>query len=89
MTVLRLIAAASALVLGLAFVPGSAAASQQCRHSAGEYAQAIRHFETEAAKARALADRNPLYESDVAYYASVLRDARACQRSLPVATASR
>jgi len=89
MTVFRIIAAAVALTLGLAFIPGAAAATQ-CRHSAGEYAQVIRHFESEAAKARALADRNPLYESDVAYYASALADARACHRLLsPVTTASR
>ena len=91
MTILRIIAAAFALTVGMAFVSGSAAASQlQCRHSAAEYAQVIRHFESEAAKARALAERNPLYESDVAYYASVLVDARTCQRNLdPVSTASR
>jgi hypothetical protein len=91
MTILRILAAALALTIGLAFVAGSAAASElQCRHSASEYAQAIRHSESEASKARALAAQNPLYESDVAYYASVLADARACQRNLgPVTTASR
>ena len=91
MTILRIIAAASALTMGMAFASGSGAAAQlQCKHSASEYAQVIRHFESEAAKARALADRNPLYESDVAYYASVLADARACHRNVgPVATASR
>lgn len=91
MTILRILAAAFALTIGLAFVAGSAAASQlQCRHSAAEYAQAIRHFESEATKARVLAAQNPLYESDVAYYASVLADARACERNLtPVTTAAR
>jgi hypothetical protein len=91
MTILRIIAAASALTVGMAFASGSAAASQlQCKHNAAEYAQVIRHFESEAAKARSLADHNPLYESDVAYYASALADARSCYRSVgPVATASR
>ena len=90
MTIFRIIAAAFALTMGMAFVSGAAAAQLQCKHSASEYAQVIRHFESEAAKARALADRNPLYESDVAYYASVLVDARACHRNVgPVATASR
>ena len=90
MTVFRIIAAAFALTIGMAFASGAAAAQLQCKHSASEYAQVIRHFESEAAKARALADRNPLYESDVAYYASVLADARTCHRSLgPVASASR
>jgi hypothetical protein len=88
MTALRIAAAAVALMAGMAFASGTAAA--QCKHSAAEYAQVIRHFESEAAKARALADRNPLYESDVAYYTSVLADARSCYRSVgPVATASR
>jgi hypothetical protein len=89
MTALRITAAAFALMAGLAFASGTAAAAQ-CKHSAAEYAQVIRHFESEAARARVLADRNPLYESDVAYYASVLADARSCYRTVgPVATASR
>ncbi|MPZ39755.1 MAG: hypothetical protein GEU95_17180 [Rhizobiales bacterium] len=91
MTILRIVAAAFALTMGLAFASGSAAASGlQCKHNTAEYAQVIRHFESETVKARALADRNPLYESDVAYYASVLADARSCYRTVgPVATASR
>jgi hypothetical protein len=89
MTILRIMAAASALAMGMA-VASSAAAAPQCKHSASEYAQVIRHFESEAAKARVLADRNPLYESDVGYYTSALAAARACHRSVgPVATASR
>lgn len=87
MTISRIIAAAFALTVGMAFASGAAA---QCKHSASEYAQVIRHFEGEAAKARVLADRNPLYESDVAYYTSALAAARACHRNVgPVATASR
>lgn len=91
MTAFRIVAAAFALTMGMALVSGSAAASSlQCKHNASEYAQVIRHFESEAAKARTLAERNPLYESDVAYYASVLANARACYRTVgPVATASR
>ena len=90
MTILRIMAAASALAMGMAFASSAAAAQLQCKHSASEYAQVIRHFESEAAKARALADRNPLYESDVAYYASVLATARSCHRNVgPAVTASR
>jgi len=91
LTILRILAAVFALTIGLAFVAGSAAAfTLHCGHTAPEYAQAIRHFEGQAAKARALAAQNPLYESDVAYYASVLPDVRACQRNLaPVTTAAR
>ena len=88
MTVIRIMAAAFALSMGMAFASGAAAA--QCKNSASEYAQVIRHFESEAAKARALADRNPLYEADVGYYTSALAAARACHRTVgPVATASR
>jgi hypothetical protein len=91
MTAFRIVAATFALTMGMALVSGSAAAnSLQCKHNAAEYAQVIRHFESEAAKARTLAERNPLYESDVAYYASVLADARSCYRTVgPVTTASR
>jgi hypothetical protein len=90
MTTIRIAAAAFALLLGLVVVPGQAAAQYQCKHTAAEYAQAIRHFEAEAAEARALAARNPLYESDLAYLASVIADAKACVRMMvPVATASR
>lgn len=91
MTILRIVAAAFAITIGLAFASvGAAAASSACTHSAADYARAIRHFETEAARAQALAERNPLYESDVAYYASALANARSCYRDLgPVATASR
>ena len=90
MTILRIMAAAFALTMGMAFASGAVAAKLQCKHSASEYAQVIKLFEGEAAKARVLADRNPLYESDVAYYASALADARICHRTVgPVATASR
>ena len=84
------IAIAAALVL-FAFVPVSAAARDTtCTHTLAQYTEALRMLEAEAAKARGLADRNPLYESDVAYYDSVLRDARACVKMLgPVVSASR
>jgi hypothetical protein len=90
MTIIRIMAAVSALAMGMAFASSAAAAQLQCKHSTSEYAQVIRHFESEAARARALADRNPLYEADVGYYTSALAAARACHRSVgPVATASR
>jgi hypothetical protein len=77
--------------MGVALISGSASAtSLHCRHAAAEYAKVIKYFESEAAKARVLAEQNPLYESDLAYYASALADARACYRNLgPIATASR
>lgn len=85
--IIRLAAATVALSIGMAFGPGAAASPAQCKHSASEYAQVIRHFESEAARARAAAERNPLHESDVAYFASALAAARACNRSIgPVAS---
>ncbi|MGH6770315.1 MAG: hypothetical protein ACRECO_14975 [Xanthobacteraceae bacterium] len=92
MTIIRKITAALTLAIGLSLIPvgASAASEQQCRHNASEYVQAIRHLEAQAATARVRADANPLYESDLAYYVSVLADARACLRNItPVATASR
>jgi hypothetical protein len=84
------IAIAAALVL-FAFVPVSAAARDTtCTHTLAQYTEALRMLEAEAAKAQALAEQNPLYESDVAYYESVLKDARACVRTLkPLVAASR
>ncbi len=90
MAIFRNITATFALTIGMVFVAGSAAASQQCRHSAAEYAQVIRHFESEAAKARALAAPNPLLERDGGYNTSARARARSCFRNLaPVTTASR
>jgi hypothetical protein len=93
MTNIRSIAAAFVLAIGLSVVPTGAFANAgelQCRHTAAEYAQAIKHFEAQAAKARAQAAANPLYESDVGYYSSVLADARTCLLNVtPVATAAR
>jgi hypothetical protein len=82
------IAIATALTL-CAIIPAPAAALE-CKQKPAEYAEALRHLEAAAAKARILAEQNPLYESDVAYYGSVLRDARACVKMLsPVVSASR
>jgi hypothetical protein len=76
-----------------AFIPVSAAAQGHdvaCKYTPAQHAEALRMLEAEAAKARALAEANPLYESDVGYYASALRDARACVKMLaPVVSASR
>jgi hypothetical protein len=85
------IAIAAALVL-FAFIPVSAAQARdaQCTHTLAQYTEALRILELEAAKAQALAEQNPLYESDVAYYESVLKDARACVRTVkPLVAASR
>ena len=82
------IAIATALTL-CAVIPAPAAALE-CKHTPAEYAEALRHLEAAAAKARVLAEQNPLYESDVAYYGAVLRDTRTCAKTLaPVVSASR
>jgi hypothetical protein len=82
------IAIATALTL-CAVIPAPAAALE-CKHTPAQYAEALRHLEAAAAKARILAEQNPLYESDVAYYGAVLRDTRACAKMLaPVVSASR
>jgi hypothetical protein len=82
------IAIATALMI-CAGIPAPAAALE-CKHTPAEYAEALRHLEAAAAKARVLAEQNPLYESDVAYYGAVLRDTRACAKMLaPVVSASR
>ena len=83
---------AISIVVAVIVLPGHGLASNanRCTHSAAEYTQAIRHFEGQVARVRTAAVANPLYESDVAYYASVLADARTCLRTLaPIATASR
>jgi hypothetical protein len=82
------IAIATALLV-CAAIPAPAA-TLECKHTPAEYAEAVRHLEAAAAKARVLAEQNPLYESDVAYYGAVLRDTRACAKMLaPVVSASR
>lgn len=89
MTMIRNIAIALAVVFTV--MPGNVLASDtQCRQTAAEYSHAIRHFEGQVAQARTAALQNPLYESDLGYYVSVLADARACLRTLgPITTASR
>ena len=83
------IAIATALMMVWAVIPAPAAALE-CKHTPAEYAEALRHLEAAAAKARMLAEQNPLYESDVAYYGAALRDTRACAKVLaPVVSASR
>ena len=82
------IAIATALMLGA--LTSAPAAALECKHTPAQYAEALRYLEAAAAKARTLAEQNPLYESDVAYYGAVLRDTRACAKTLaPVVSASR
>ncbi|MEA2939417.1 MAG: hypothetical protein QOC56_2921 [Alphaproteobacteria bacterium] len=83
------IAIAAALTLCVVIPIAAEAREVKCTHSLAQYTQAISHFEAEAAKARTLAVRNPLYESDLAYLDSVLGDARQCVKTLgPMTTAA-
>jgi len=87
MTKFRIVIAAAVMLGSLIPFP---AAALECKNTLAQHTEALRILEAEAAKARILADRNPIYESDVGYYASVLRDARACVKILgPVVSASR
>ena len=82
------IAIATALMLGA--LTSAPAAALECKHTPAQYAEALRYLEAAAAKARTLAEQNLFYESDVAYYGAVLRDTRACAKTLaPVVSASR
>jgi hypothetical protein len=84
---------AALLAGGLALsssAPAADAKHLSCTATVAEYAETLKALETDAARARALADRNPLYESDVAYYASVVADTQQCIRQLgPLTTAAR
>jgi hypothetical protein len=66
------------------------AAQAQCTATPAQYGAAIKQFQASMAHAQAQADVNPIYISDVEYYASVLAQAENCVRSLtPVTTVSR
>jgi hypothetical protein len=83
----------AALLAGsVAFASPALAANAKlnCTATIAEYTETLKALEADAAKARALAERNSLYESDVAYYASVVADTQQCIRLLgPVTTAAR
>src|SRR5437868_1088244 len=89
MTGLR-IAIATALMLGVFMPVGAEARDLQCNGTLTRHVEALRILEDKAAKAQAMAQENPLYEADVGYYTSVLRDARQCVKNLaPLVSASR
>jgi hypothetical protein len=76
--------------LGLASPAQAGGANTQCTSTLAQYGATIKQLEIFSAKAQALADQNPLYISDVEYYASVLADAQRCAKNLStMATVSR
>jgi hypothetical protein len=86
---MSLVAALALVVCGLGLSPAQAA-QPQCTGTPSQYSAAINHFQASMAQAQARADVNPIYISDVEYYASVLTQAEHCYRSLaPLTTVSR
>jgi hypothetical protein len=90
------ISIAAALALGVAAASMPTASAQtlnrkiDCTATLAQYNEAIRQFQNLAEQARVMAEQNPLYESDVKYYASVLIDAYECAKTAaPVTTALR
>jgi hypothetical protein len=87
------IAVAVALgVAGLSMPMASAETGRKldCPHTLAQYNEALMQLHTLADQARTKADQNPIYESDVKYYASVLIDAYECAKiAAPMATALR
>ncbi|HLH94059.1 MAG TPA: hypothetical protein VKW08_02985 [Xanthobacteraceae bacterium] len=63
-----------------------ARAADTCTGTVAQYNASIQQLQAYSAKANAMADRNPLYISDVEYYASALAQAQRCAKLLgPVA----
>ncbi len=83
-------AALTLAICGISLASPAHAAQTQCTDTLAQYDATIKQLETFSAKAQALADQNPLYISDVEYYASALAQAERCAKNLnPVATVSR
>jgi hypothetical protein len=84
------VAALTLAICGISLSSPAQAAQAQCTGTLAQYDATIKQLATFSAKAQALADQNPLYISDVEYYASALAQAERCAKNLsPVATVSR
>jgi hypothetical protein len=85
-----IIAALTLAICGITLPSPAQAAEAQCTGTLAQYGTTIKQLETFSAKAQALADQNPLYISDVEYYASALAQAQRCAKNLStMATVSR
>jgi hypothetical protein len=83
-------AALTLAICGIGLSSPAQAAATQCTGTLAQYGATIKQLETFSAKAQALADQNPLYISDVEYYASALAQAERCAKNLStMATVSR
>ena len=79
-----------AICAGIGFSSSAQAADTQCSGTLAQYGAAVQQLQAFSAKAEALADQNPLYISDVVYYASALAQAQRCVKNLStMATVSR
>jgi len=77
-----------AVVLSLSTIPTDVgmAAPPRCDHPLAHYTEYARWLQPLAERARQQADDNPIYDSDVQYYAAELGDTLQCIRNLtPVA----
>jgi len=84
------VAALTLAICGIGLSSPAQAAGPQCIGTLAQYDATIKQLATFSAKAQALADQNPLYISDVEYYASALAQAESCAKNLrTVATVSR
>jgi hypothetical protein len=85
-----IVASLTLAICGLGLSSPAQAAQAQCASTPAQYDATIKQLATFSARAQALADQNPLYISDVEYYASALAQAERCVKSLtPVTTVSR
>jgi len=85
-----IVAALTLAICGLGLSSPAQAAQAQCAGTLAQYDATIKQLANFSVRAQALADQNPLYISDVEYYASALAQAERCVKSLgPVATVSR
>jgi hypothetical protein len=85
-----ILAALTLALCGTGLSSPAQAAQAQCAGTLAQYDATIKQLESFSARAQALAEQNPLYISDVEYYASALAQAERCAKNLsPVATVSR
>jgi hypothetical protein len=88
---ITLMIAAVSVVSASAFpTSAGAGAPSRCQLTLAQYTDYAKRLQLSADRARQQADENPIYESDVQYYAAELGGAQQCIRNLtPVTAAAR
>ena len=76
----RLLAAFS--IVAAASCPTGVTATTPCNNTLAHYTEYAKWLRPLADRARGQAEENPIYESDVQYYAAELGDAQQCIRNL-------